>query len=257
MPADSQLCIVEVLPELLGTYGDAGNATVLCERLVRRGFPVQRLRIPYGTSVPDSGDIYLLGGGEGAAQTLAADQLHGDRGMRRVIDVGRPVLAVCAGLQILGRTFVDGQGALRAGLGLLDLATTAGRSRAIGEVVSRPAHLGLAQRLTGFENHLGRTELGGSGSPLGWVVRGTGNGDAGGEGVVSGHVVGTYLHGPALVRNPELADLLLGWAVGGPLPELPMASVDRLRASRLRSGPRTAIRSRFRRARTPPPATAW
>jgi CobQ-like glutamine amidotransferase family enzyme len=32
--------------------------------------------------------------------------------------------------------------------------------------------------------------------------------------VWAGRVLGTYLHGPALVRNPALADLLLTWAAG-------------------------------------------
>jgi CobQ-like glutamine amidotransferase family enzyme len=32
-------------------------------------------------------------------------------------------------------------------------------------------------------------------------------------------VLGTYLHGPVLVRNPGLADLLLSW-VAGPLAAL-------------------------------------
>ena len=58
------------------------------------------------------------------------------------------------------------------------------------------------------------TELGES-APLGTVVAGRGNG-AGLpiEGAVSGHVLGTYLHGPVLARNPDLSDLLLRWATG-------------------------------------------
>ncbi|HKE64244.1 MAG TPA: hypothetical protein VKB59_06250 [Micromonosporaceae bacterium] len=34
------------------------------------------------------------------------------------------------------------------------------------------------------------------------------------DGAVSGHVIGTYLHGPVLQRNPDFADLLIGWAIG-------------------------------------------
>lgn len=33
------------------------------------------------------------------------------------------------------------------------------------------------------------------------------------DGAVVGHVIGTYLHGPVLESNPELADLLVGWAL--------------------------------------------
>ncbi|MGI9023176.1 MAG: hypothetical protein ACR2HV_08105, partial [Acidimicrobiales bacterium] len=78
-----------------------------------------------------------------------------------------------------------------------------------------------------------------SAQPLGRVVVGRGN-DAGDgtEGVVSGHVVGTYLHGPALARNPALADLLLSWVVG-PLHPLDDAEVDALRAERIATARRS------------------
>ena len=50
---------------------------------------------------------------------------------------------------------------------------------------------------------------------LGHVVVGVGNGAGdGSEGAVRGRVVGTYLHGPVLARNPALADRLLSWALG-------------------------------------------
>jgi len=65
-------------------------------------------------------------------------------------------------------------------------------------------------------------------------VLGTGNGD-GTEGAYQGRVLGTYLHGPALVRNPGLADLLLSWAAGQlpPLPPEAEALAHRLRDERL------------------------
>ena len=88
--------------------------------------------------------------------------------------------------------------------------------------------------ITGFENHQGVTRLGPRARPLARTTVGTGNGD-GTEGSYAGRVLGTYLHGPALVRNPGLADLLLYWAVG-PLPPLPPEAEDlaqRLREERL------------------------
>jgi lipid II isoglutaminyl synthase (glutamine-hydrolysing) len=90
-------------------------------------------------------------------------------------------------------------------------------------------------RLTGFENHLGVTRVGPSATPLAAVVSGGGNGADGVEGAHRGRVVGTYLHGPVLARNPALADLLLGWVVG-PLAPLEIPEVDALRAERLVAG---------------------
>ncbi|GAB4697645.1 hypothetical protein MOKP118_10680 [Mycobacterium avium subsp. hominissuis] len=91
----------------------------------------------------------------------------------------------------------------------------------------------MTEPLTGFENHRGGTVLGPAAAPLGAVVKGAGNraGD-GFDGVVQGSVVATYMHGPCLARNPQLADLLLGKVVGG-LPELQMPEVELLRRERL------------------------
>ena len=65
------------------------------------------------------------------------------------------------------------------------------------------------------------------------VVKGAGNrlGD-GVDGAVQGSVIATYLHGPCLARNPELADLLLSRVVGA-LPALELPEVDQLRRERL------------------------
>ncbi|MBE3583312.1 MAG: glutamine amidotransferase [Limnochordaceae bacterium] len=68
--------------------------------------------------------------------------------------------------------------------------------------------------LVGYENHSGRTYLGEGVRPLGRVVWGFGNnGRDRTEGAVWRHVVGTYLHGPVLPKNPVLADQLILWAL--------------------------------------------
>jgi CobQ-like glutamine amidotransferase family enzyme len=64
------------------------------------------------------------------------------------------------------------------------------------------------------------------------VEVGVGNGD-GTEGARQGRVVGTYLHGPVLARNPALADLILSWIVGD-LDPLDDAEVTELRDERRR-----------------------
>ena len=100
-------------------------------------------------------------------------------------------------------------------------------------MVSTPLVEGLREPLTGFENHRGGTVLGPDASPLASVVKGAGNrlGD-GVDGAVQGSVIATYLHGPCLARNPELADLLLSRVVGA-LPDLDLPEVDQLRRERL------------------------
>jgi CobQ-like glutamine amidotransferase family enzyme len=202
-----------VYPELLGTYGDRGNAEVLLWRAARHGLDAQIAQIPAGEPVPPGLDIYVLGGGEDTAQGIAAGLLGaaaGD-GLRRAADQGRVVLAVCGAFQLLGRVYLDGRGREIRGLGLLEVETAAGTPRLVGEVVtiSREGEL-----LTGFENHGGRSWLGPGVEPLGRVLCGGGNNASDAtEGARQGAVVGTYLHGPVLARNPALADLLLGQAL--------------------------------------------
>src|SRR3954453_16638306 len=124
--------IALVFPSLLGAYGDGGNASVLAQRLRWRGIDAELVDVAVDEAVPEQADVYVLGGGEDTAQTLAVSRLA-DGALGRAADAGRPVFAVCAGFQILGETFLDGRGEGHAGLGLIDCRTDrlAG-SRAVG-----------------------------------------------------------------------------------------------------------------------------
>jgi lipid II isoglutaminyl synthase (glutamine-hydrolysing) len=226
-----------VRPDLLGTYGDGGNATVLARRLARRGIEAEVVPLTTGATIPTSVAVLVLGGGEDAAQRALLADTALLRGVARAAERGVPVLAVCAALQVLGTGFeIDGR--REPGIGLLDVETDRLAARAVGETVVVPgADTGLdlgATLLTGFENHGGWTHRGAGCMPLGRVEVGVGNGD-GTDGAVSGRVVGTYLHGPVLARNPALADQLLSWALGDlvPLPDLDIEVVDRLHDDRL------------------------
>lgn len=228
-----------VLPDVMGTYGDGGNAVVLHQRLRLRGIAAEIVEITLADPVPDSLDLYTLGGAEDYAQRLATRHLLRHPGLQRAVDRGAPVLAICAAIQVLGHWYETSAGERVDGVGLLDLTTSPQQERTIGEVVSEPLVDGLSQPLTGFENHRGGTVLGADAKPLAAVVKGAGNrlGD-GFDGALQGSVVATYLHGPCLARNPELADLLLSRVVG-PLAPLELPEVEQLRRERL-AAPRRA-----------------
>jgi lipid II isoglutaminyl synthase (glutamine-hydrolysing) len=233
-PAARRVRLVWVYPDLLSTYGDRGNLLVLARRASLRGVEVEEVEVNSDQPVPDDGDIYLLGGGEDLPQILAASRLRADGGLARAARRGAVVFAVCAGYQLLGREFGGVDGEQLPGLCILDVTSGRGDQRGVGEIVADvDPELGVP-RLTGFENHQGVTKIGQGARPLARVTLGVGNGD-GTEGAYAGKVLGTYLHGPALARNPGLADLLLSWAVG-PLQPLAPASEEwarQLRGERL------------------------
>lgn len=236
------LTVVVVHPDLLGTYGDGGNGRVLVQRARWRGIGADLVEATSDAALP-TGDLYCLGGGEDAAQTASAERLRADGSFLPAVEAGAPVLAVCAGYQVVGRTFCGADGRALPGVGLLDVTTEKGPGRrAVGEVLAEPVDGGLPL-LTGFENHGGLTVRGPGTAPLARVVAGVGNGD-GTEGAVSGRVVGTYLHGPVLARNPALADLLLSWAIGRTLEPLDDAEEAALREERI-----AAVRARRSGAR--------
>jgi lipid II isoglutaminyl synthase (glutamine-hydrolysing) len=209
--------IVVVYPDLLGTYGDGGNGLVLTRRAEWRGIDAVLLQAPSDRPLPEA-DVYCLGGGEDGPQVRAARTLIDDGTLARRVADGAVVLAVCAGFQIVGRTFPGATGDPHEGVGLLAVDTVkAAGPRAVGEVVVDvdPGPLGPVPTLTGFENHGGATARREAAAALGRVVVGVGNGAGDrSEGAVEGRVVGTYLHGPVLARNPALADRLLCWALG-------------------------------------------
>lgn len=237
--------IVHVLPELLGTYGDSGNVAVLAHRARLRGHTVRIIDTHPGESVPAHADAYLIGGGEDTAQLRATELLRADDGLPLAVAGGAPVLAVCAGMQIMGEWFHDRAGGRIAGLGILDLRTTRRQNRAVGDVAARVTGLTGAVAvpdLLGFENHQGATELGDGVRPLAEVHRGIGNGAdpepgrAPAEGAVVRTVIGTYLHGPVLALNPALADHMLT-CILGPLDPLPDVHVRAFRLARAQRAP--------------------
>lgn len=255
----SRVRICNVFPDLLGTYGDGGNVTVLAKRLEWRGIDHEVVEVTTGETVPSTCDVYLLGGGEDQPQTSVADQLIKTQALNKAVDAGAAVFAVCAGMQIIGETFAVG-GADKGGIGLLDMKTIRNDDpRCVGELAVQPDPSIANVTLSGYENHGSVTLLGDGAKPLGKVVRGHGNG-AGTmvDGAFAGKVIGTYMHGPALARNAALADRLLSWVVGSELQPLDDAEAEGLRNERLTGGEgvsetrqlsRRLLRSALRRVR--------
>jgi lipid II isoglutaminyl synthase (glutamine-hydrolysing) len=204
-------------PEYLNIYADRGNIAVLSRRAAWRGHELEVHAIGMGDPVvPGAHDLLYVGGGQDREQALVARDIAGKSdALREAVAAGAAVLAVCGGYQLLGHFYRDRSGTELPGAGVLPLHTMAGDRRMIGDVLLEcELEQGDRRTLAGFENHAGRTILEEGAEPLGRVVAGFGNdGESGFEGCRAGRVVGTYLHGPLLPRNPWLADWLLAQAI--------------------------------------------
>jgi CobQ-like glutamine amidotransferase family enzyme len=208
-----RLVLCQLYPEHLSIYADRGNVQVVRRRLEWRGLELEERPLRVGEERLPEADLYLVGGGQDRDQLLVADDLQRHRGaLHDAVAGGAPVLAVCGGYQLAGHRYVGQDGGVMPGIGLLDLETTAGASRLIGDIVCRcDLGDGAGERtIVGFENHAGQTRLGPGCQPLARVVKGHGNdGSSGYEGARAGNVIGSYVHGPLLPKNPWLADWLI------------------------------------------------
>jgi CobQ-like glutamine amidotransferase family enzyme len=219
------LRVCGLYPELMNIYADRGNIAVLRARCEWRGLGFElaasSLREPL---YADAHDLFYIGGGQDRDQAAVAHDMAATKrdALHAAADRGAVVLAVCGGYQLLGHSYEMG-GEQLPGVGLVDLRTVREEGpRLIGNCAIE-GDLGDGPRvIAGFENHGGRTYLGGGERPLGRVLAGHGNnGRDGFEGVHKRNVIGTYLHGPLLPKNVWLADRLIELALDVELEPLP------------------------------------
>ena len=209
--SESTVRIGLVLPDVMGTYGDGGNSVVLRQRLRLRGFDAEIVEITLDDPVPSSLDLYTLGGAEDYAQRLATRHLIRYPGLQEAAAKGAPVLAICAAIQVLGHWYETSAGERVDGVGMLDLTTSPQPKRTIGEVVIRARYCPVSPTGSPASKTTAAVRFSApKRKPLARVISGAGNRAGDGiDGAVQGSVVATYLHGPCLARNPQLADHLL------------------------------------------------
>jgi lipid II isoglutaminyl synthase (glutamine-hydrolysing) len=215
--------VLHLYHQYLNIYADRGNIAVFEARCAWRGIECEvRGLAPGETFDPADVDLVYVGGGQDRDQAMIAEHMARElrTPLHEAAEAQVAMLAVCGGYQLLGEEYLDTLGVRQPGVGVLDLRTEAGNTRMIGNVAIEAELPAIGPRpargivVAGFENHAGRTSLADGARPLGKVLHGYGNdGRSGFEGCTRDRVVGTYLHGPLLPRNPELADWLIAGAL--------------------------------------------
>jgi CobQ-like glutamine amidotransferase family enzyme len=244
--------LAHLYPGLLGDHGDGGNVVAFVRRAALRGVDVSVVPVERGDKLPADTDVVFIGHGRDRARRLAAEDLAGRRG---AIGASRVfVLGVGAGFHLLGRTLRDDRGEY-SGLGLVDVMTRPAARRVSGFTSVLVDVAGRRRLLTGFQNHYAEVRLGPAAQPLGRVLAGRGNGRRErAEGVASGNIVGTNLHGPVLALNAWLADTILDAALAPTGRSARPAPHDDIEPAARRSVVRLSYlqdrRTRWRRPRT-------
>lgn len=210
--AKQAITILQLYPIDMNIYGDNGNLQVLAKRLEWYGYIPVVIAYNPGDSLPAVVDIVIGGGGQDSGQEkIHADLLKIGPELQKWANDGVPMLLVCGLYQLFGRFFKTLTGKQLNGIGILDVETYGTNERLIGNIVTHSDEFG---DIIGYENHSGQTHLGESAIPLATVIKGAGNNSADGhEGARYKNVIGTYLHGSILPKNPILADFLIRTAV--------------------------------------------
>ena len=207
-----KITIGHLYPDLLNLYGDRGNIQCLMKRCQWRGIEAETIPFELEDEIDFSKlDIVLLGGGSDREQMLVCEKLKEiQKDFKAYVENYGVVIAICGGYQLLGNYYKTEQGTMK-GLELVDLYTEQGEGRLIDNIVLQSNLFDMP--IVGLENQGGSTDITDP-QPWGKGLDGAGNdGKSGYEGVVYKNVIGTYLHGPLLPKNPQLADWLISHAL--------------------------------------------
>ena len=205
--------IVSLYPKDMNIYGDTGNVLTVTKRLELRGYEAHVHAVNQGDPWPSQVDLILGGGGQDTGQKKIIDDLFSRADMLRSLAAdGLPMLMICGLYQLFGEYFETVDGTRLEGIGIIGAYSVGSAVRRIGNLVEHSDQFG---DIIGYENHSGQTFLREGTTPLGHVAeRGRGNnGEDHTEGARVNNVIGTYMHGSLLPKNPAIADFLIRTAV--------------------------------------------
>lgn len=205
--------IVSLYPKDMNIYGDTGNVLAITRRAELYGYEPHIHTVNQGDEWPEQVDLILGGGGQDTGQKKIIDDLFSRANVLRSLAAdGLPMLMICGLYQLFGEYFETVDGSRLDGIGIIGAYSVGSDVRRIGNLVEHSDEFG---DIIGYENHSGQTFLHEGVHPLGHVAEdGRGNnGEDHTEGARVNNVIGTYMHGSLLPKNPTVSDFLIRTAV--------------------------------------------
>ncbi|MDG1989979.1 MAG: hypothetical protein P8J51_01725 [Dehalococcoidia bacterium] len=213
----NEINLVHLYPEILNLYADRGNLLTLQYYTKKMDMSLNIKNITLSEQFPEKCDLIFIGGGQDRDQEqVSHDLLRHKDVINHLVNKGVPVLAVCGGYQLFGKSYRTSKNKILEGIGIFDCVSVANyktkHKRFIGDIIiNTPNEIG---QIIGFENHAASTFLGKNSEPFGFIEKGFGNnGVDKTEGAIYKNAVGTYLHGPILPRNEKLTLFLIQKAI--------------------------------------------
>ncbi|TCD54242.1 glutamine amidotransferase [Alloscardovia theropitheci] len=205
-----ELAIVSLYPKDMNIYGDTGNVKTIALRARLYGYEPRIYKYNVGDAWPEHVDLVLGGGGQDKGQAAISDDLFArSQKIHELAQAGVPMLLICGLYQLFGEYFETNEGVRLPGINVLGVHTVGQDTRMIGNLVEHNAQCGT---IVGYENHSGQTFVHDDGTEPWAEVKADGTGNNGvdhTEGARKYNVIGTYMHGSVLPKNPQLADLLI------------------------------------------------
>lgn len=225
MTKKRSLTIVQLYPKDMNIYGDRGNILALQKRAECHGYATKVINYNVGDALPEEVDIFIGGGGQDSGQKRVQEDLQKIAPiLRSHADDDTPMLLICGMYQLFGVAFTTRGGEVIHGAGIFDARTYGGDERLIGNIIVESPEFGT---IIGYENHSGQTYLAHDVDPLGSVRLGAGNNMKDSvEGARYNNVIGSYLHGSLLPKNPKITDFLIQQAAIKKYGDFTPATID-------------------------------
>jgi len=206
--------ILHLYHDLLNLYGDWANMAALMHEVNMRDCKAEIHKKSIGDDIDFSGYdfVYMGSGTERSLLACMKDLVRYKDAFVKRIEEGIFVLATGNSHELFGQAVIDHSGVRHEMIGLIDFKTMQLNSRVTGDCTCTASF--LDDKLVGFINRSGGNQKGEIKRPF-YIEPGEGAGyKAGEEGIKYKNLLGTYMTGPVLMRNPPLlkyiTDILTG-----------------------------------------------